>query len=63
MNLGAPEGVEVTLGPRESRNLRSAIGPLPWKLAEGYTPLGLFLLESGGVLWSWERALGNSAPR
>ncbi|HEY9518919.1 MAG TPA: hypothetical protein VIQ98_06645, partial [Gemmatimonadales bacterium] len=63
MNLGAPEGIEVNLGPGESRILKSRVGPLPWKLPEGYAPLGLFLLESGGVLWSWERALGNPASR
>jgi hypothetical protein len=63
MNLGTPEGIEVNLGPGESRVLRSGIGALPWKLPEGYAPLGLFLLESGGVLWSWEHALGNPASR
>jgi hypothetical protein len=63
MNLGTPEGIEVDLRSGESRNLKAGVGALPWKLPEGYTPLGLFLLESGGVLWSWERALGNSASR
>jgi subtilisin family serine protease len=63
MNLGTPEGIEVNLGPGESRVLRSGIGALPWKLPDGYGPLGLFLLESGGVLWSWEHALGNPASR
>ena len=63
MNLSAPEGIEVSLAPGQLRTLRSGIGPLPWRLPEGYAPLGLFLLESEGVLWSWERALGGPAPR
>ena len=63
MNLGAPEGIEVNLRPGESRRLRSAVGALPWTLPAGYLPLGLFLLESGDVLWSWERALGSPASR
>jgi subtilisin family serine protease len=63
MNLGAPEGIEVSLRPGESRSLKAGVGALPWTLPEGYAPLGLFLLESGGVLWSWEHALGNPAPR
>ena len=63
MNLGTPEGIEVNLGPGESRNLKAGVGALPWKLPDGYAPLGLFLLESGGVLWSWERALGSPASR
>lgn len=62
LNLGTAEGEEFSLHPKETRRFRSWIGPLPWQLPGGYLPLGLFLLESAGTIWSWEQAIAGSMP-
>ncbi len=62
LNLGTAEGEEFLLRPMETKTFRSRVGELPWRLPEGFAPLGLFLLESAGTVWSWERALERPMP-
>jgi len=62
LNLGTAEGEEFSLPPRGTRRFTSRLGALPWQLPGGYVPLGLFLLESGGLIWTWEQALHAPAP-
>lgn len=57
LNLGTAEGEEFSLAPKGTRRFESRVGELPWQLPDGFAPLGLFLLESAGTIWTWERAL------
>ena len=57
VRLGAREGEEFSLRPGETRRFHGARGELPWALPDGFVPLGLFLLESGGLIWTWETPL------
>lgn len=62
LNLGTAEGEEFSLQPKETRRFQSRVGALPWQLPDGFGPLGLFLLESAGTIWSWEHPLESPKP-
>ncbi len=52
--LEAKEGDEFHLTPKSDLNVHARLGELPWSLPDGFQPLLLFLVESGGLSWTWE---------
>ena len=58
--LAAREGDEFQLQRRGTMAFHAALGEVPWQLPAGYQPLGLFLVESAGLTWTWELPLGSS---
>jgi subtilisin family serine protease len=57
--LAAREADELQLQPRGSKELHARVGTLPWSLPEGFRPLLLFRLESGGTGWTWQMPLSR----
>ena len=54
MALEAKEGDEFHLASASTTSFHARLGELPWPLPEGFQPLLLFLVESGGLGWTWE---------
>ncbi|HEX7025453.1 MAG TPA: S8 family serine peptidase, partial [Gemmatimonadales bacterium] len=52
--VGTAGGQEFRLEPRRSVRMGGRMGELPWPLPDGYMPLAVFLVESGGLIWTWE---------
>ena len=52
--LEAKEGDEFHLAPTATTGFHARLGELPWPAPEGFQPLLLFLVESGGLGWTWE---------
>ncbi len=65
--LASPDGDEFRLAPGGTATFRVLPASAPWPLPEGFTPLALFVGESGGIAWTWETPLiargGASLPR
>jgi subtilisin family serine protease len=55
--IEAREGDEFRLEAGQLASFHARAGELPWPLPKGFQPLGLFLVESGGLSWTWERAV------
>lgn len=68
LRAGRPVALEIA-GSDEFRLTRNAaarfgtrVGESPWPLPAGYVPLGLFVVESRGISWSWELPLRPPGP-
>lgn len=51
-------GEEFALSPGSTREWRARIDATPWPLPAGFRPLGVFMVESAGLSWSWELPAG-----
>ena len=68
---GAPSPLEsdgqpsasVSVEPRASKTVRFTLGQPPWSLPQGFDPLGVLVVHSGGDVWTRETRLGTSAAR
>ena len=52
--IEAREGDEFNLAGHQDRVFHARLGEVPWALPEGFRPLGLLLVEAGGISWTWE---------
>lgn len=52
--LTTREGAAFRLPPQAATEFHARVGPPPWPLPEQFQPLLLFVLESGGVAWTWQ---------
>jgi subtilisin family serine protease len=48
------EGDEFTLADQQRMVFHARLGEPPWPLPEAFRPLGLLLVEAGGISWTWE---------
>jgi subtilisin family serine protease len=55
--IEAREGDEFHLAARQLARFHARPGEPPWAFPAGFRPLGLFLVESGGLSWTWELAV------
>jgi subtilisin family serine protease len=68
LRAGRPVALEIAGGDefRLARNatarFRTRAGESPWPLPADYVPLGLFVVESRGISWSWELPLRPPGP-
>jgi subtilisin family serine protease len=68
---GAPSPLEsdgqpsasVSVEPRASKTVRFTLGQPPWSLPQGFDPLGVLVVHSGGDVWTRETRLGTSTAR
>ena len=52
--IEAHEGDEFHLAARQLALFHARTSERPWPFPVGFRPLGLFLVESGGLSWTWE---------
>jgi hypothetical protein len=61
--LEAREGDEFHLAGRATATFHASWPELPWVLDDGFSPLVLFLVESGGITWTWELPVARGPAR
>ncbi len=55
-------GDEFKLASRGVRVQRGRVGELPWPVPQGFVPLAVLIVESGGVSWQWQLPVGPPDP-